>query len=294
MKLSYGIGIALLAVTSWAQAGSAVIRNGGQSGTSELEYRGTELLRMTTDKHGYMLNRKGTLYFVSGKPGQETVMESSSMMSMFKGNVPSSGPSPVTLKNLEKTGRRESVAGIKGDIWKMTFINEKGKTEETELVLSSKKSVVELRDAMHGLTIALLKSVGKDSDVKASEKMMDELRSRGLGILRFGDDMEIISLSSESIPKSRFDLPAEPMQVPNFSNLLGGLKQAPQANSGSAAASSQDENGSENTAAGDYAKEKAERQEDRVKNRADDEVDKATDKAVDKAIDKVFGKLFGG
>ncbi len=265
----------MLVGTSVAHAGTATITNKGSSRPSTLEYRGADKLRMATDAQGYLLKRDGKLYMVQGAKGQETVIDAGNMLSTFGANAPK-GPNPSKVISLKKTGQTETVAGISGEVWAMRFVDSEGKERETDLVLSGDARVRELRDALHGFTLALL---GNDAEgIAAAERMIAELKQRGRGMLRFGSDMQVTQITDTPVASARFDLPAEPMAMPDFSSLMGGKKPA----------SSQD------AAAGEYLDEKAGRQQKRIEQRADDEVDEASDKAVDKLLNKAFDKLFGG
>lgn len=275
MRQTFILTAALLASASVAQAGTATIMGQGSSRPSTLEYRGADKLRMATDAQGYLLNRDGKLYMVQGSQGKETVIDAGNMLGKFGASTPK-GPNPSKIISLKKTGQSEKVAGIKGEVWSMRFVDSDGKQQDTDLVLSKDARVRELRDAMHGFTLALL---GNDANgVAAAERMITELKQRGRGILRFGSDMTVTEITGTKVAKSRFELPAEPMAMPDFSSLMGNSKKPAE----------------QDSAAGEYLDEKAERQQKRVEQRADDEVDEASDKAVDKLLNKAFDKLFGG
>jgi hypothetical protein len=119
-----------------------------------------------------------------------------------------------------------------------------------------------------------------------SYRMSQEIMGKGNGILRFGNEYRLVSISSDTPSASRFNLPAEPQQMPDLGNLLSG------ANAGASGSASGSANTGSNPLGGLFG-QKAERQQQRVEQRADQEVDQATDTAVDKALDKAFDKLFG-
>lgn len=269
------MGVLALGFAGAAQAGMASIQNEG--GISQLEYRGAQYLRMATDAEGYMLHRDGRLYMVQGRPGQETVMDAGAMLQMFRGAMPDTGPQPQRIESLEPTGASETVAGISGEVWSLKYVDDKGRNQQTDLVLSKDARARELSEAFNGFSLTMLRLSGEDT--APAERMMAELKKKGRGILRYGNEMKVTYLSGDQIASSRFELPVEPMAMPDFSGLAGRGSQ-PAANS-------------DTSAAGGYVGEKAQRQQDRVEDRADQEVDDATDKAVDKALNKVFDKIFG-
>ncbi len=275
MKYQYLAGAALALGCALAHAGTATIMNAGSSRPTQLEYRGGDLSRMAADAQSYLLNRDGKLYMVQGAAGQETVIDAGSMLSTFGATTPR-GPNPSKVISLADTGKKETVAGIRGEVWALRYIDSDGKQHDTDLVLSRDPRVRELRDALHGFTLALLR--GDDDGVAAAERMTAELKQRGRGMLRFGSEMRVTELSDTRVADARFALPAKPMALPDFSALMGG---------GSKPAA-------QDSAASGYLDQKADRQQQRVEQRTDEEVDQATDKAVDKLLNKAFDKLFGG
>ncbi len=271
-----GLAIVAMLFGGSAWAGVAVLKSGKD--VMQMEYVGDNKLRMGTGRDGYLVHRDGKVYMVSGEPGQETVIDAGAAFQMMRGMMPDTQPNASRVNSMQNTGRKETVAGIVGEVWSVSYVDENGKTQQSEMVLSGDKRARELRNAMHGMSRAFLKLAGKnpaDADV-----MVNELKQRGKGILRFGDDMTVTSISGQNVASSRFDLPAEPMAMPNMQGFGGGGSQASEKSGGG-------------FSLGGLFGKKAERQADRVENRTDSEVDEQTDKAVDKALDKAFGKLFG-
>ena len=271
-------------LVSNALAGVVQMQNGGQ--VSTVEYRGDNYLRMSSQgQDGYMLQRNDKLYMVTNG----MVIDAGATMKMFSGMAPDSTPQATAIKSMEKTGRHETIAGIRGRVWMVTYTDHKGREKTDEVVLSGDKRVIELRDAMMGFSKTMLKASGKDaSEVDA---VFGVLKKKGKGYLRFGNEMKVVSISDESVSKSRFELPAEPTTMPNMGNIFSG-----QANAEAGASAGGAE--AEASAGGGFSLgklfgQKAERQQERVEERTDAEVDEQTDNVVDKALDKAFNKLFG-
>ena len=122
---------------------------------------------------------------------------------------------------LEPTGRTERVAGIKGEVYR--YYDEEEKTE-VEVVLTKDRGVVEVTRAM----LAALASLLGGDDLRALSKGGYE--GKGLLLTRSEDsEFRLASVSDKAVPKSRFELPAEPTKMGfDFSNLFG------QANNGTA------------------------------------------------------------
>ena len=274
------IAIPLLALnTSITLAGTATIESEGE--LSQLEYSGQQYLRMGTDRDGYMLHREGQLYIVSGDQGNETVIDASAAMQMFGSMMPEMGPSASGVHSLRNTGRKETIAGINGEVWIVDYSDEDGR-HQVEMVLSKEAAVREMRDALTGFARSVIHTTGANPD--QANEVFNALQKRGYGYLRIGNEMKVVALSGEKVDKRRFVLPAEPMQMPNLSNFGAAISAGAETESGGA-------NTRDNTGVsfGEIFQKKAARQQQR----AEEDVDKQTDDVVDQALDKALNTLFG-
>lgn len=246
--------LALSATLGWA-AGSAVLE-AEEGGRMQLEYDG-DRVRMSADgmEDGYLIIREGRMYTVSG----DTVIDASSMFGMFSDSLQTPAGDVTQVHELKATGRRETVAGIAGEVHLLDYTDEEGKRQQQEVVLSNDRRAVELQQAWMTMAEAVASAMGEE-DVDAS--LNKALGQRG--ILRIGNDMRVHSLSDRRPAAARFELPSEPQD-------MGGLGKAISEAFGG----------------------RTERQKDRVERRTDSEVDRASDRAVDKALDKAFGRIFG-
>lgn len=265
-----------------AYAGAADLET-STGDTMKMEYRGKDKLRVNItsgDGEGYMLHTGGKSYFVGGEPGQEVVMDMASMASMAGNMGQQSAPPAMAGKVLsfEKTGRSEKIAGIKGDIYKVRYIDHEGKERDIELTLSGDPRVLEFRDAMLGMAQSMAKfsSAGQDT----TGDMEKELGKRGLGPLRFGSDMKVTAISDRKIDNARFELPAEPMDM----SALPGM------GTGGNASGEGEGGGIFSSIFGQKSQRQQDRVEDKTEDAADRETDEATDSVVDKALDKLFGR----
>lgn len=208
------IAMTALLMSSSLLAGTAKLETGGSITT--MEYRGAGLLRMSGQYDGYMLHRDGKLFMVSGPPGRQMVIDAAAAFKMAGGMMPATGPNPVKLNSFSNSGRSETVAGIPGEVWDINYQDEKGNTQQRELVLSKDSRAREYSEAMYQMTRTMFRITGKDP--AQAEVLSKELRDKGLGILRFGSEMKVLDLSGNDVPESRFALPSAPMQMPNFGN----------------------------------------------------------------------------
>ena len=171
---------------------------------------------------------------------------------------------------LESTGRTERVAGIKGEVYR--YYDEDEKTE-VEVVLTKDRDVVEVTKAM----MAALASLLGDDDLRAQSKRAYE--GKGLLMTRSEDsEFRLASVSDKAVPKSRFELPAEPTKIGfDFSNLIGQANSAP---ANEAAAEAQEQEGKTVEEIGEDA----------------NELDKALKSVtgLGESAAKAWDKLFGG
>ena len=230
---------------------------------------GDDIARMNAGEENYFVLSEEGQYMVSRTEEGWQVMEIGSMtkaLVSFAGQYAEQMPGASEAGELEPTGRTERVAGIKGEVYRYYDENEK---QEIEVVLTKNRDVVEVTKAM----MAALASLIGDDDLRALSKRAYE--GKGLLLSRSEDsEFRLVSVSDKAVPKSRFELPAEPTKMGfDFSNLFG------QANSG-AAAEAQEQEGKTVEEIGEDA----------------NELDKALKSVtgLGESAAKAWDKLFGG
>ena len=248
----------------------------GEGNRMRFEYQDQQLRINPADQEGYMIVRDGRTYVVQDSDGQIMVLDLSQAMSMFGGMARAATPETVDVRveSLEATGREETVAGIPGEVWRLRYIDEDGQTRETDMVLSEDARARGFRDAVFLMAKSIADSV--DMDLEGTDKLQQQLASRDLGVLRYGQDMRITSLDTTRVDDARFVLPAEPTDLSGLGNLFGGGQQGG-ANGGGLGSLFGGNGGS------DTAEDGGESADD-----AGNAVENAT-----KEIGKAFGKLFG-
>jgi hypothetical protein len=269
----------LLSHSASLLAGAADVRS-SDGGSMKFEYAGTDKLRINmADGANYMVVKENQIYVVADNEGQIMVFNMNQAMSMFGGMASSATPQTVEgkLLSLKATGRSETVAGIKGEVYMARFIDHEGEERTTDMVLARDPRAVDLQRAMFGMVTSMAKSSGKET--KGADEMQQKLMDMNMGVLRYGEDMWVTTISDRKIDDARFVLPAEPTDMSALGGIFGG-------------GGGGNEGGFMSGIMGALGG-KAERQEDRVGNKAEQEVDKQTDNAVDNALNKAFGKLFG-
>lgn len=221
------------------------------------EYQDERLRINMDDQDAYMVVRDGRTYVVSNQDGELMVIDLSQTMAMFGGMAKAATPETIDVRveSLESTGRAETVAGIEGEVYLLRYIDEKDRVQETEMVLSDDSRAMGFRDAVFLMARSVADAV--DMDLEGQDKLQQQLASRDMGVLRYGQDMRVTGIETTSVDDSRFVLPAEPTDLSGLGSLFGGGQK-------SAPSETEAEQNSENP------------------------VENAT-----KEIGKAFGKLFG-
>lgn len=278
-----------LALALPAAAGTATIAS-SDGETMTFEYRDDALLRVGVEESSYMLVRDNTLYIVSNEGGEPMVIDASSMMKGFSGMVQQAAPSATTAEfvSLEKTGRSETVAGIKGEVYMLTT-RQDGEESTQEVVMSDDERAIEFRDALFIMGHAAMEAFGEYQLRDDNKDVQKQLADMNLGVLRVGQEMTVKEISSDSIAAARFELPAEPMDMQGLGAMMGAMGES----SGQDGGADGEKSGGLFSGMMDALGGKADRQADRTEQKVDNKVDREADNAVDKAVDKVFGKLFG-
>lgn len=111
---------------------------------------------------------------------------------------------------LEATGRSEEIAGIQGELYEMSWIDDEGARHTDQMVLTDDPLAIEMGEAFSAMAAAA------SGEVDPRHQAVAE---RGLGILRYGEAFIIESLTDEAPPAAAFELPAEPLDL---GNMMGG------------------------------------------------------------------------
>ena len=226
-----------------------------------IEYEGENVRMTTSSDDSYMLLKDGEVYSVSREGDQWTVMP----IGEFMGAMTKAAESKVLLKGIgdaeyEQTGRRETVAGIRGEVFRI-----KQDDKEYEAVMSRDKDVVAATDAMVSVSAAM---VNMDiSDTPAGSDMKDwGMLSSNEG----GGGFTLVSIDTSRSSAERFELPAEPMEL-GLGKLFGSTPK-------------QETKKPDSTETAEEVADKADAYEDAVESVTD------LGESVGKAWNKLFGK----
>lgn len=177
-----------------------------------------------SNSDAYMLVRDGVLYAVTSAGGMgPMVMNLSSLEGMggaAAGGSPAQGPgAEVSVEraeevvSLEATGSRETVAGMPGERYRVTWVDAQGAQHTDTAVLSDAALAQELAAAYETLA-----ATTRDGEVDPRQQAV---RDQGLAILRYADSYEVISASDEGRSPGDFELPAKPTDLQEMMKNMG-------------------------------------------------------------------------
>lgn len=234
------------------------------------EYQADKLRINMDQQDAYMVVRDGRTYVVNNADGELMVIDLSQTMAMFGSMAKAATPETVDVRveSLEATGRRETVAGIDGEIYRLRYLDEDGRSQETEMVLSKDSRALGFRDAVFLMARSIADSV--DMDLEGADKLQNQLALRDMGVLRYGQEMRITDIQATRVEDSRFVLPAEPTDLSGLGSLFGGGQQGNGGGLGGLFGGSQPADENDSSQQGGSAVENA-----------------------GKEIGKAFGRLFG-
>ncbi|GAA0527676.1 hypothetical protein [Pigmentiphaga daeguensis] len=198
----------------------------GQPFSASVEYAGNNLRAASPQSpNNYLLARGDKIYAVSRVNGQQVVMEAADLMRMAGGLMPS--PTAAleqvsAIVSLQPTTRSETVAGLGGTVYVLTYEDGRRQRRTEELVLTSAPAASELTAAALKLGRSLASLSGTLLPPGADD-LARRLQADRLGLLRFGDRFRVETLDDRAPPPSRFDMPGGSFQIPDLRGLLPGL-----------------------------------------------------------------------
>ena len=222
-----GSAVALLSLyANGTLAGSATVEstNGERM---VFEYADGDKLRLNLEQqNGHMIVRENTLYSVSYNNGEPMVINASTMMKGFADMAKitdQAAPSGASAEvvSIEATGRSETVAGISGEIYEITTLEE-GREVIREVVMSSDARALEFRDAMFTMMMATAETMDPEI-LDNSKDFRRQLSDMNMGILRYGEEMTIVAIDGDSVAAARFELPAKPVDMNDLGGLMGAF-----------------------------------------------------------------------
>ncbi|MFW2440445.1 MAG: hypothetical protein ACN4GR_13875 [Arenicellales bacterium] len=204
--------------------------DGGKPYTLSLEYldQTTSRIDMDTknDATGYLLFNKQQAQVISSYQGNTLVMDLASMNQMAQsvGVMKMLGIDSETLLvhviSMKATGKEETVAGMAGEVYKITWSRNNVKHQD-ELVLSRSPLAWEYTAAWID-AIDVISKTSPSIQIKGDE-LMTRIKKDKLGILRFGSQIQLVSAHSKAVDPARFVAPDTSFNLPGLNDLLGNL-----------------------------------------------------------------------
>jgi hypothetical protein len=150
------------------------------------------------------------------------VIDISQAMSMFGSTLQQAMPNAADarVEAFEATGRKQTVAGIEGEVYLVTYIDEKGERQQGEMVLSEDQRALRFRDAVYAMAKSVTRSIGKEVDPK---ELQSQLLQKDMGVLSYGKDMTITTIEATEVADARFVLPAAPTDMSGLGGLMGAF-----------------------------------------------------------------------
>lgn len=181
------------------------------------------------DKGGYLIARDQRIYAVSTAGGRQMVMDAVQMLQLAKHTGGAMGGKLLDLDKytrdisgfvrLTDTQRKETVGGISGSVHELVYTDGNGKERMVEVVMTRNSALA----AMTGRLLELaqtIHAVAANTGQEGVEQLTQEVRSRKLGLLRFGNDLTLQRLDTAAVPDNRFTLP---QGASNLQQALPGL-----------------------------------------------------------------------
>ena len=152
----------------------------------------------------------------SGGEGKIQVIDLSGMSAMMQAmrGQGKKGDNPFgSIDAVKATGASKTVAGIKGQVYQMTWTDPDGSQQSGDAVLTDNPLVVEM-------TQAYLNSMGAMIGAEYTRSYQDALPTDERGLLQVGDQFHVESIEQADPPASTFELPAKPIDM---QSMMGGL-----------------------------------------------------------------------
>jgi len=197
--------IALVAISTLLQA-DYVIKYNMDGDITEFMYKNSSTSKMIThsDSKTEIYNIKKNSYIVTHEDNDITIVDVNKMRA--KAKEMGFDPSAFAAKQeapkftIEKTGKKERLGGINGEVWILKG-EEDGEKYETKVVVTDDKRVVKTVRAMFN-------SISTMSGGMVGEVNFFELKKGYITIK--ADGMKLVSFKNKSLPQSTYTLPKVP------------------------------------------------------------------------------------
>jgi len=202
----------------------------GKPYTLSLEYLNKNTSRIdmndNSDISSYLLFKNSQAQVISAYQGNTLVMDLANVSQMAQGlgvmSVLGIDSETLLIKviSMQPTGKKERVAGIEGEVYKLTWTRNNVKQQD-DLVLSKDKRAWEYTEAWVDAVDIISKS-SPSIDIQGDE-LLHKVSKDKIGILRLGKRLHLVSVKSQPVNPARFVAPDTSFTIPGLGDLLGGL-----------------------------------------------------------------------
>lgn len=226
MKLTTSFFILFSLIATTAQADLVGTWSVADEQAIKIYYKDNNHIRMDVGNGTYMLVLKDKTYSVMNQGGQLMVMDMAAMGGAMKaiggamaGQVDERAKEyDTSTAKITKTGRTETVAGYKGDVYKVSVQGPNG-LETAEFVTSNHKDIIAFQKAFMTISERMAKSFLSEDTMKGFKETASlfEKQQAG-GMLRYGNDMILTKLENKGLDSGFYNLPknAIVMSLPSF------------------------------------------------------------------------------
>lgn len=214
-------GLCMMPVAVLA-AGVATVHTGERTLTVSFE-GGNARVDISGVGQGYLLLRGDQLYTIMRVNGQPLVLDARNAAGLLgAGQMKSSADMIQSLTHLASTGGHQTVAGLQGDIYTVTYQDMQGRSRTGQGVLGPQPPVRELTEALGRMALLLQSSTQQSA--QGTRQVLDALKLRGMGLLAYQSQFRVEKISATPPAPGLLDLPSSPAQLPgNLGQLLQGL-----------------------------------------------------------------------
>lgn len=175
-----------------------------------VEYRDAANFRVGTDAQNYQLMLDGRLYAVAqgqvidvGRMARQIkAVGADTFLASVLGEATSDVPTDVSMRPL---GRQETVAGYTGDVYEAVARTSNGE-QHADVVVTRNPDLTAVQDALLKAAKQTVSAVGAESSVYARPLEQVERQRLG-GLLRYGQELKLLSLDRRPIANGRIAMP---------------------------------------------------------------------------------------
>ncbi|MFO7582959.1 hypothetical protein [Guyparkeria sp.] len=225
MRLALSVLLFSASMAVYADGQATFTTNNAQVPTMTFTWQDVDRGRLDAPgQPAHVLAIDGKAWGVANVAGRPVTLDLEALANMLGSNngLANLGPDtivPTRITALEATGRSETVAGIEGEVYRVSWEDNKGQARIDEAVLTGDPTVREMQAA---LIKGMARAMARDTGVSTEEGAERELERRGLAVLRFAEDYRLESIRGDRQPDEKFALPGKPLDLQRMMRGLTG------------------------------------------------------------------------